>query len=166
MPTYEKITFEIYNNSIKLLRYFLSNNCKSINGYLFIVQVFELLVVMYYYKTYGESNIPTAWMEVFRPKYTSEINDLRDIRNNLVHSVYDFEGRAFNLDADRVIRAIIVLIDAVDFELSDSEKEKIKYYINDFILFCECFKNHLHMISNNFKDSSETFKVIDWGNND
>lgn len=34
MPTYEKITFEIYNNSIKLLRYFLSNNCKSINGYL------------------------------------------------------------------------------------------------------------------------------------
>lgn len=143
MPTYDNITLKLYNNSKNLLRFMLSNKSNNLTGYMFIIQVFELIVIINQYQKYGEGNVQSNWIGDFNNEYGMAIDDLRKIRNSLVHSMSSFESKAYTFDIDYMLNIILHLFKAIDFKISEEEKERIEFFISDYIKMRDYIKSNM-----------------------
>ena len=105
----------------------LSNKSNNLTGYIFIIQVFELIVIINQYQKYGGGSVQSNWIGDFKNEYGMAINDLRKIRNNLVHSMSNFESEAYTFDIDYMLNIILHLFKAIDFKYLKKKKKELNF---------------------------------------
>lgn len=159
MPTYDEITDVIYMSSRNILEGILDNSI-VVDGITFIIHLFEISSIMIHYQHNQIGKVNIIALSKLSQLANLRLILLRDIRNNLSHSLYDIRGEAYKIKSSKLLKIVLDVLDHINLEVNKERYTNIQNYINNYIEILNNIKISINKNTGN--TTSDVFNSVNF----